>query len=630
MAYNPYSATNAIYRLKGQWNKANEANDAEGKNAAAEKAQAYYEQLKKNGYSDLADELASSGEAAAKSINDKWAKTGKTATRGYLYSLGKSRGMSNSDIDGLIGWDNQSGEVSFGGKKVGKPDAVVDGTSYFGDTGKLDSAFNDYIERSGNVRPKPTAVNQENENLFRRYKQEYDDLKGTNPFTTEEAKAILSKYDLAGLQGRDNALASNAGSNGGNIDSFAAANALRQQASLVSQGQQAVLSAYQQKLDHARSLLSDMGVNIDRVYNQDETTKNNEVARNSEIASVTGYTPDDWAFKNDAFLKNFVGDDGKLKPEYESTDFQELINNAKAKGDTALVNKYAILRAKKIFDNVSKYGQYLNQGDISYLRPQKTEAARQFDEQIAQADRALKSESDLKGAELEAQKQMNTDNNQNALDQIKTAAEYNDKPALTAKQAATAIANGEKSQAVIDAYNYWYGTNYTAENPPAAGQSSNGGTTDDWSGGTSEQDEQMTKVIENLNGTHDSKETSKTVKSYIRNVLKPLIEGDGEIAPDDIKLNMLENAQAYDLEVDDIKQLCNDLGIDSSWVDGYKNKGIFGWGAGVKPTMTEEQAKTAIKTAQSKGDRIPWEAIYAYNYHNKTNYTVEEPPKIID
>lgn len=590
MAYNPYSATNAIYRLKGQWNKANEANDAEGKNAAAEKAQAYYEQLKKNGYSDLADELASSGEAAAKSINDKWAKTGKTATRGYLYSLGKSRGMSNSDIDGLIGWDNQSGEVSFGGKKIGKPDAVVDGTSYFGDTGKLDSAFNDYIERSGNVRPKPTAVNQENENLFRRYKQEYDDLKGTNPFTTEEAKAILSKYDLAGLQGRDNAVASNAGSNGGNIDSFAAANALRQQASLVSQGQQAVLSAYQQKLDHARSLLSDMGVNIDRVYNQDETTKNNEVARNSEIASVTGYTPDDWAFKNDAFLKNFVGDDGKLKPEYESTDFQALINNAKAKGDMALANKYAILRAKKIFDNVSKYGQYLNQGDISYLRPQKTEAARQFDEQIAQADRALKSESDLKGAELEAQrqmnaaeldaqKQMNADNNQNSLDQIKTTAEYNAKPSLTAKQAATAIANGEKSQAVIDAYNYWYGTNYTAENPPTAGQSSNGGTTDDWSGGTSEQDATNDELKANLDNVY--KNSSKTVKDYIRNKLEPLIT-ESDVTEEELKKHLLDNSAGYDLEVKDIKAICKALGVDSKWVDDYKNKGLFGWGKGVK------------------------------------------------
>lgn len=590
MAYNPYSATNAIYRLKGQWNKANEANDAEGKNAAAEKAQAYYEQLKKNGYSDLADELASSGEAAAKSINDKWAKTGKTATRGYLYSLGKSRGMSNSDIDELIGWDNQSGEVSFGGKKIGKPDAVVDGTSYFGDTGKLDSAFNDYIERSGNVRPKPTAVNQENENLFRRYKQEYDDLKGTNPFTTEEAKAILSKYDLAGLQGRDNAVASNAGSNGGNIDSFAAANALRQQASLVSQGQQAVLSAYQQKLDHARSLLSDMGVNIDRVYNQDETTKNNEVARNSEIASVTGYTPDGWAFKNDAFLKNFVGDDGKLKPEYESTDFQELINNAKAKGDMALANKYAILRAKKIFDNVSKYGQYLNQGDISYLRPQKTEAARQFDEQIAQADRALKSESDLKSAELEAQKQMNAaeldtqkqmnaDNNQNSLDQIKTTAEYNAKPSLTAKQAATAIANGEKSQAVIDAYNYWYGTNYTAENPPSAGQSSNGGTTDDWSGGTSEQDATNDELKANLDNVYEN--SSQTVKDYIRNKLEPLIT-ESDVTEEELKKHLLDNSAGYDLEVKDIKAICEALGVDSKWVDDYKNKGLFGWGKGVK------------------------------------------------
>lgn len=583
MAYDPYSAVNAIYKLKGQWSAANKSNNDEAKNDAAKKAQAYYEQLKKNGYADVADELASSDVMGAKNINDKWAKTGKTAARGYLYSLGKSRGMSGDDVDNLIGWDNQSGEVSFGGKKIGKPDAVVDGVSYFEDTGKLDNAFSDYIERSGTVRPKETAVNQENENLLKRYKQEYDDLKETNPFTTEEAKAILSKYDLAGLQGRDNAVASNAGSNGGNIDSFAAANALRQQASLVSQGQQAVLSAYQQKLDHARSLLYDMGVNIDRVYNQDETSKNNDVARKSEIASVTGYTPAEWTIKNDAFLKNFVDDSGNLKPEYENTDFQALIDNAKAKGDTALADKYAILRAKKIFGNVSKYGKYLSQGDISYLRPQKTETARQFDEQIDQADRALNSESALKSAELETQERMNSANNQNALEQIKEQGK------LTANQAIAALKSGEKSQAVIDTYNQYFGTDYTVDNPPPVYNSAAAGASneawEDATEGTSStatdetSDEEFDKIKEDLNTVYNG--SSKTVKDYIRNKLEPLII-ESDVTEEELKNHLIENSVDYDLETDDIKKICEALKVDSKWVDDYKDAGLFGWGKGVK------------------------------------------------
>ena len=453
MEYNPYSAVNAIYKLKGQWT---DAKDADSKSSIAKKAQAYYNQLRSNDYGDVADELTASNYARAKEINDKWAKMGKTPARDYLYSLGQSRGMTNKDIDGLIKWDNQTGEVTFGGKKIGTPDATVNGVSYWSDTTPLDNAFYDYVSRSGNARTKSRAIDQENEKLFALYNREYEDLKATNPFTTDEAKSILQKYDLAGLRGRDNAVADNAGTNGGNIDSFAAANALRQQSALINQGQQAVLDAHKQKLEHARALLSDMGVNIDRVFNQEETAKNNEVTRNSQVAAVSGYTPAEWSIKNDAFLKNFVDDAGKLKPEYQSTDFQALINNAKANGDSELANKYAILRGLKIFGNFAEYGKYLNQGDVSYVKPQKTESARQFDEQIAQADRTLSTE-----------ERMNTANNANTIKQIKTSAEYGTtKPTLTAAQAAQAIKNGETSQAVLDAYNYYYGTNYTVDNLP--------------------------------------------------------------------------------------------------------------------------------------------------------------------
>ncbi len=454
MAYNPQTAISKIYNLKGLWETANNSGDTKKKNDAAAKAQEYYKQLRDNGYTDVADELTASNYTQAKAINDKWAKTGKTSTRDYMYSLGKSRGMSESDIDKLISWDNQSGEVSFGGKKIGAPDAVVDGVSYWADTSVLDNAFNDYISRSGTTRSKSVAVDQENENLFAKYKQHYDNAMNTNPFTTEEAKAILAKYDLAGLQGRDNAVAENAPSNGGNIDSFAAANALRQQASLVNQGQMAVLDAHKQKLDHARALLSDMGVNIDRVFNQDETiknrefnqkeayesriweqnetSKNNDVARKSEIAAVTGTVPDEWVVSNNPYLN----DDGTIKDEFKNTDFSAVMAKAKETGNTELYNAAATARFYKIMGNYGLYGQY---DDGNYIVPekQKTEAAKQNEETLSKAQYSGNSAS------------VNL---------------Y--KPSLTAAQARDAIKAGEISQSVIDAYNYYYGTKYTVDNPP--------------------------------------------------------------------------------------------------------------------------------------------------------------------
>ncbi len=336
MSINPYSEIQKVYNAKLGYGNAKTDEERKTYQDAANKAR---QTLLDYGYKDVVDQISATGADAnaTKQIMDKWAKYGKTGVRDYYYKLGEGQGMSKSDIDKLIGWDNDTKEISFGGVKVGRPDTIVDGVSYVSDTSMLDKSFNDHITRTEATRPVETALKQENESLFAKYNQEYDDLKKTNPFTTDEAKAILGKYDLAGLQARDNAVASGGASNGGNIDSYSAANAMRQQASLINQGQTAVLDAHQQKIDNIRGLLSDMGVNIDRVFNQDQTAKNNEVARLSEQASVTGTVPTEWSYKDNIYLN----EDGTVRDEYLTDEFDAtggfttIIDNAKSKLATA-------------------------------------------------------------------------------------------------------------------------------------------------------------------------------------------------------------------------------------------------------------------------------------------------------
>lgn len=412
MAYNPYNDINQIYKLKGQWNDANKNNDSNKKNDIAKKAQEYYAKLRSNNYGGVADELAGSNYDQSKIINNYYAKTGRTETRPYLYSVGNKYGLSQNDVDKLIKYDNDTGEISFGGKSVGKPDAVVNGTSYWSDTSVLDNAVNDYIARSGKSQPKSMSVAQENDSLFKKYNQEYEDLKNTNPFTTEEAKSILAKYDLAGLQGRDNAAASGASSNGGNIDSFSAANALRQQSALVNQGQQAVLSAYQQKLDHARNLLSDMGVNIDRVYNQDETTKNNDLSRDIAVSELTGKVHPNLRYNDNPYFNK----DGDLINE--NIDYQSIVDaaseklknavNASEKADLEATIKYAKqARAHKVLNNPA-YAKYAD--TISLYAPDETADFQLSKEQLASnermADKTNQNQLDLleKEAEMEIKK----------------------------------------------------------------------------------------------------------------------------------------------------------------------------------------------------------------------------------
>lgn len=455
---NAYKWLQEVYDAKLGYGNATTDAERARYSAIADKAR---ENLNKYGYEDLAQKVSADGATAdaVKNVINGYKKAGKTPTRPYLYTLGESYGLSNSDIDKLIGWDNDTGEVTFGGKKLGRPDAEVDGTSYWGDTGVLDTAFNDYVARTGLTRSKETAVNQENEGLFRKYNQEYEDLKNTNPFTTEEAKAILAKYDMSGLQARENAVASNAGSNGGNIDSFAAANAMRQQSALVNQGQLTVLQAHQQKIDNARALLSDMGVNIDRVFNQDQTEKNNAVSRDVAISESTGYSTDN-QLKSSSSL---WGSDGSLADTNQ--DYQAKINDIEALYKSAQneSDKQSYALALKLLemarnDKIDQTGS-TQAKTYKYQNLIENANTRLTKEQIAQADRVLGVEvsENQKDRDLELKKV-----------ELSLEEDKKKKTTLTKEEAMTALKNGTISQAILDAFNTGYNTSYTLSNPPPA------------------------------------------------------------------------------------------------------------------------------------------------------------------
>ena len=521
VAYNPYTAVNKIYNLKGQWDTANNSGDDTKKNDIAAQAQQYYAELRKNNYGDIADELQASNYTQAKNINDKWAKMGKTATRDYMYSLGKKYGLSESEVNSLIGWDNQTGEVSFGGKKIGTPDTVIDGVSYWGDTTALDSAFKDYADRSGLVRSKSAAVDQENEKLFERYSKEYDDLKNTNPFTTDEAKAILAKYSLAGLQGRDNAVASGSASNGGNIDSFAAANALRQQSALVNQGQMTVLEAHQQKLDHARALLSDMGVNIDRVFNEDETAKNNAVARDSEISSVSGYVTDDQLKSMSSLWMN-----GELANT--ATDYQARINDIKTLYDKATneADKQSYGLALKLLemarnDKIAKTGSseaptYYYQSLVPNAEKSITQA------QLASSEKIMGIQADTEKAvaNTNAQAQTNVANigAASAIDQINTQG------AVDAELLALA---GNSKVDYTDEYNKLFNSFKPEDTGP---------------------------------------------RKFIVEHLKPYFENPSNFSQSQLIELITSSSEAYNIDVEDAAEMCKALGVPTDWLVEYVNR----------------------------------------------------------
>ena len=424
MAYSKYGdAVSDILKYKKWYNEAEAAGDNAGKENAANSAKAAYDFLKNNGYYNDAQTLSSMGYEDAK----KWAITDKTAIRPYYQTLGKQYGMSSADVDKIIGWNNDTGQITLGGKNVGTPDVVVDGVSYISDTSALDNSFKDYVKNSGITVPSGVdnqAYNQnmtsgtdKNNKMWDAIEGDRTDVQGkyndifnyanSDITQTDEYKniydSVMAKYGLDAYQGKVNTVASGAGSNGGNVDSFSAANAMRQQAALTAQGQQIAnqlgLDAYKSRIDNTRGILSDLGAYNQGTYtamdnsikndltagqmyfDNAETAKNNETARLREKADVTGVVPDEWAWKEDPFFQEYLDENGNLKEQYagDDIDYQSIIDNLKAQGKNDLAEKFAVLRGKKISQDLANYGKYLDTGDVAYLTPKKTAAAQSIE-----------------------------------------------------------------------------------------------------------------------------------------------------------------------------------------------------------------------------------------------------------
>ena len=640
MAYTPDNDIWEIYRGGNEWQA---AKDKKQKDEIQKKVKRYYDSLAGNGYSKLADTLSKSDSNARKNIYNKYAQAGKSSTRDYLNSLGIKYGLSKDDMNNLIGWNNATGEVSFGGKNIGKPDAVVDGVSYFKDTSKLDNAVSDYVKRSGTTVPNGVdnpAFNQsmqdartKNSDYFSMMKNDHDkydnasyslfDTANSDIINSKEYKSafnnIMPSYTLKAAQGYDNEIADGAASNSGNIDSFAEANARRQQAALTAKGQalahQMGLEAYNSRIQNAQNVLNNLGINNDRIYSHmenainadmqmgqhyfnnsqtekmnNDTLKTNDVARKSQVASVAGYVPDEWVASNNPYMN----DDGTIKNEFKNVDFKAVLDKARANGDTETAKNAAMARFYKIMGNYGMYGKY-DDGDYAVSGKQKTEDARQFDEQIAAADRALNAEKENEAAKLknnldqinaetqgkkeiiqEEAKYKNSNSNGNSVTDdgvysqsgVKLS-DKNGKPILSLNDTKTMIEEGNTSEQVQYAKQY-----YGLDDSIGAGADNTMPDVDDaeWS---------------EFYNTFGDKEK---IQKFLTDVIKPIYNaaGTGNYTRDELESKLknaiINNTKDYDVDKEDAVRILNRFGANTSWLDDYRNR----WGFNSRKGMIKK------------------------------------------
>lgn len=419
MAYKPYDAIKSIYDLKKQWEEANNAGDSIGANAAAQNAKKYYESLKNNGYGQVADELSKVNYEGAKKIHDTYATEGKTAIRPFFENLAKANNISSDEVNNLIKYNNTTGRVSFAGTDIGKPDAAVDGVSYW-EEDYLKGIWDNYMKNMGdnsngvkgnaNYSERIKAATDKNDEEWKQLNVYNDDytsksteawgVANTPATQSQEVKdmleILLPNFVVQGNKSLHNTVASNAASNGGNVDSFAAANGVRQRNAQVLQGVQAAyqlgMDAFNTRMNNINNLLSSMGVHRESLTNQqnanierdmtiaqqafdnaetqrinthtiNEDSKNNQVAREDVYSTITG--------KVSPYVKyrELYDENGNLKYDLDNTDFSALISDIdkKIKSVTTSEEKAQLeatkqilreIRTIKIMNDLEKYGQY--------------------------------------------------------------------------------------------------------------------------------------------------------------------------------------------------------------------------------------------------------------------------------
>lgn len=626
MAYDLKNATNNILKYKSDYDRAAEAGDKKKMEEARKAASQYYASLRNNGYGTVANNLSQRGyNDALKYVDDYYTKTGRVTPREYFVQKGKAFNMTPEQVNSLISYDTTTGEVGFAGKNIGKPDGIADNRSYF-KADYLDNVWDNYIKDSGISRtPEQLAgINSEEarekmNNLFETAGKDRDYLVEQNdefmdynynhdPYKSDIGKSIMDRFNYLGGVASGDAAATGAAANSGNIDSFAAANAARQQLAFTTAGTQAVLADFNSRIANAKEKLSDLGVQLKDVradmkdvigYQQNEAQRNednseqrklnaqnieNDRTENLAIQSdYTGYIPVEWQQKNNQYFKNGT----LVNPD---TDYMAIINHAAEQlkrtdlSSTERANWEKTLKDATQARNykTSQLG-YSNYGQITpSVAPEENAAMRESGAQrdFEASENAKDREQATKALQMETdaaitQKEIDA---KNTIDQIEK--------------------NTESAKELADYY-VSLGLNPDGTQKTTTGQSNalNGTGTgnnesdkNDWTadGNGSDVSESDSVNVISIGAIDEDRLKSCNVDKYGRAMIEALQKeaaAKGGILTEDELLSFVKNnSDAYNTNLNQIKKVYRYLGADQSKLDNLKDAGFWfwQWGDGVE------------------------------------------------
>lgn len=412
--YNPYNSARKIVDLKGSYDSAKWQNG--NYKQYQDEAVQYYNDLINNGYVQQASDFSKLGyEDALNYLNNSgWKSDEENEFDEWYDNLGKvstgdKRTVSEQQtdyIDKLMG-------IGTGETSPQTSDAV---------SKLMDQWFSDnqtYIDRSGELHDAGMSG--------------LDSLLNYDYTQQSFYQPIMDTYNLYGDNAANGALATGAAGNAGNIDSYAAANAARQQLAFTNAGHQAALAAAAQNQGSYLDLYGMMGANnsdlrlnnattMNAINNMYSTDANERQAANDVIRQLFGDESAERVNATNAMVDKYLADLGLVQSQYV-TDAEERMNTANNEYGLALqkiLGEYGLSEAQ--IDKAAKdYATLMGyNADIARVDADKYATDKNYDAAIY--------ESDMKKTIQELQNQNSTTTTSSAK--------------LTPEEAATALMEG--------------------------------------------------------------------------------------------------------------------------------------------------------------------------------------------
>lgn len=242
--YNPYDDVKNVVHYKSLYDQAK----AEGKDPSQYQQSAiqYYNNLRNNDYGDMADELTKSGYERANAIlgglqpdkeYDEWYDN----ITGDLVKQQANNEVQSETVKNLMNTYNSNNNL-------------------------LNGAIT--TDANGNV------VSGLNLDHYNTGKNQLDYINNYDITAQPWYSSLMQGYQLQGQDSANGALASGASSNSGNIDSYAAANANRQQLAFTNAGNEAARAMALQNMEAWQNLYDSMGGRLDTMGSQNNDALN--------------------------------------------------------------------------------------------------------------------------------------------------------------------------------------------------------------------------------------------------------------------------------------------------------------------------------------------------------------------